>query len=333
MITANLLIEKGYFPRQLTPNFQSKELALHLSEIKNLLKGIKKNKRKQTDLDFIREIKGVEFTTSKTIKFNYPKSSKFRREFSIPNPLHQILLCFFIEEHLNEILQYCNLSELSLTRIEIDSEGKRAINTNLEEITLQKIIKSNSSKYLLKMDISRFYHTIYTHSMPWALHTKEVSKKIRDNSLLGNCLDLLVRNTQDAQTLGIPVGPDTSHIISEIIATSIDIEIQNKLGKVNGFRYRDDYYLYFDSQREAEELLPYVERVLKKYELDINQEKSEIKKLPEEIEPLWISEINSYLIRDEKKEQWKDLITYFSKVYSQMKKYSNEQVLKYSLKK
>jgi hypothetical protein len=100
-------------------------------------------------------------------------------------------------------------------------------------------------RYLLYADTSRYYTTIYTHSISWALHGKSVAKERRhDKSLLGNQLDELVRATQDSQSVGIPIGPDTSLIISEIIGTAIDLELRERLSaaniKMQGHRYLDD---------------------------------------------------------------------------------------------
>ena len=73
---------------------------------------------------------------------------------------------------------------------------------------------------MLTTDLSRFFPTIYTHSVPWAFHSKSVAKKNKNPTLkyFGNLLDLALRQAQDGQTIGIPIGPDTSHMIAEAIA-------------------------------------------------------------------------------------------------------------------
>ncbi len=65
-------------------------------------------------------------------------------------------------------------------------------------------------RYLLRTDISRFYPSVYTHSIPWAIHGKEYSKQHRFDKNLGNQLDKLVQSCQYGQTNGIPIGPDTT---------------------------------------------------------------------------------------------------------------------------
>jgi hypothetical protein len=103
------------------------------------------------------------------------------------------------------------------------------------------------SRYVIQTDISRFYQSIYTHSIPWALHGKAAAKANRSRRLIGNTLDKLVREGQDRQTIGVPIGPDTSLIIAEIILSSVDEALKRKRLK-NGLRYIDDYDFGFQTQ-------------------------------------------------------------------------------------
>jgi hypothetical protein len=70
---------------------------------------------------------------------------------------------------------------------------------------------------VLQTDINLFYPSVYAHTMPWAIHGKATAKVNRANKLLGNLLDSLVRCGQDQQTIGIPIGPDTSLLLAEIL--------------------------------------------------------------------------------------------------------------------
>ena len=82
--------------------------------------------------------------------------------------------------------------------------------------------QSVGTRYLLKTDIARFYPSIYTHSVPSALHGKAAARADKKYKLLGNRIDLWLRETQDKQTGGIPIGPDTSFLIGEILGTALD---------------------------------------------------------------------------------------------------------------
>jgi hypothetical protein len=50
----------------------------------------------------------------------------------------------------------------------------------------------------------------------------------------------------DGQTHGIPIGPDTSLVVAEILLSSVDQSMLNAHPDlISGFRYVDDYELSF----------------------------------------------------------------------------------------
>ena len=160
-----------------------------------------------------------------------------------------------------------------------------------------RIFNSSSvgKNYVLKTDISRFYSSIYTHSIPWAMHGKSFAKQKgnRGDNHLGNLLDKQMRNSQDDQTLGIQVGNDVSLIVSELIGCAIDELVLNEFNSVVGFRYIDDYYLFFRKKEEAETVLASLRRTIGQFELELNNEKTTIYELPRSTEPEWTSKLNS----------------------------------------
>lgn len=128
-------------------------------------------------------------SSSKSIIFSIPKSKNRRRNISIPNPYHQIKLYQAISKKWSELETFFNNSTLSLSTPIEDKTFRRAIipQSHFNEITRQRILKSTASRYLFKTDISRYYSTIYTHSISWALHGKETAKsKKNDKTLLGS---------------------------------------------------------------------------------------------------------------------------------------------------
>lgn len=107
----------------------------------------------------------------------------------------------------------------------------------------------------LSMPMSRRnFPSIYTHSIPWALHGKAVSKKSTSiTALAGNLLDKCTQHTRDKQTNGLLIGPHSSNIIAEIILTKIDVELQAK-GYKKIARHIDDYAFYAEDFAEAARL-------------------------------------------------------------------------------
>jgi len=311
-----LLMGKGYFPEELPPIFTSENLSKISAE---LLKGSYECKKKEN--------------YSKALLYTVPRYKNTRRNLMIPNPHHQFELSWVIVEHWDDLSEFYKKSEISLTTPIIDKSGKRAITrkSSFNEITRQNIVKSTASKYLLKTDISRYYSTIYTHSIAWALHGKEDAKNKRyDKTLLGNIIDTYIRNTKEQQTIGIPIGPDTSLVVSEILGTSIDEIIQKKIPNIKGFRYIDDIYLFFKSLGEAEEAKYVLANVFNYFELEMNSEKTEIIESHNNIEPEWIAELRLHSFKENSES---DIISYFGKVFKYADEYPKDKVIKYAIKR
>lgn len=315
MVTTKDLIEKGYFPTEFPPPFSTESLAALLISSPNL-------EQINSTLLF-----------SKCCRHSIPKVGKVRRLLGIPNPLHQIRLCKRVETNWNVIEQFVNQSTLSLTIPEVRNFSKRALSKkyDFDVIPEKRITESTGARFLLHTDISRYYGTIYTHSIPWAIHTKAVAKLNRGQNYYGNILDTAIRNTQDQQTIGIPIGPDTSLLIGEIIGTAIDNIICSEIQTISGFRYLDDYYLYFDTITKAEEALALLDEALKGYELEINPEKTRIISLPQSVQPAWKLDLRQFKFSESASRQKNDLLSYFSIAFDYAKKYPDDYVLKYSL--
>ena len=73
---------------------------------------------------------------------------------------------------------------------------------------------------MFKTDVKNFYPSLYTHSIPWALHGKQTIRKPANRhnyNRFGNRLDKLFQSANDECTNGIPIGPAVSDLISEIV--------------------------------------------------------------------------------------------------------------------
>ena len=196
-----------------------------------------------------------------------------------------------------------------------------------------KLSVRNASKYIVKTDISGFYPSVYIHCIPWALHTKTKAKKERSfHQSLGNKIDIVIRNGQEGQTKGIPIGPDTSLVVAEIIMTSIDELIISNIGK-RYFRYVDDFEFGSATAQQADNVLGSLQEILANYELALNPSKTRILELPESIDPLWIHELNAFEFRDTDRGQEKDLLHYFDLSMDRFKNCDDEPVIKYAIKR
>ncbi|MBP1154848.1 MULTISPECIES: RNA-directed DNA polymerase [unclassified Paenibacillus] len=321
-LTMQHLVSNGYFPIELIPAFNTNELGNNINSIIPSLSGMNIT------------INGEKILSSKGCIHTIPRILHQRRHLTIPNPFHQIKVFEGIVNNWQDIKTKINASKYSLTKPVVQKNLLRAINRahNFNEIPAILPLLSSSFRYVLRTDISRYYATIYTHSIPWACHGKVFAKNKanRGNLHYGNLLDSTIRNTQDQQTIGIPIGPDSSLVVSELIGSAMDKEIYNETN-AKGFRYVDDLYFFFNSMAEAEEALTKIQKVAKNYELELNPEKTEIYPLPRTLEQHWTSEIRNYQFHDSIRRQKTDLITFFSKAFEYCKRYPNEYVLKYSL--
>jgi hypothetical protein len=342
LIQTEDFIRSGFFPKELVPAFTTEGLANNLDKVNDIVQVTSQKPKLH----------------SKCSYYSFPKSKYSRRNLAIPNPLHQIILCNTLSDNwatLRESIETsplykpllfgCDTSNQSLSETEPypctesspipDLSIQRAVSANYKDLLDWRVIRSSGYSYCLHADISRFYSTIYTHSIPWAIHGKPASKNNRSESLIGNKIDRCVRNTQDQQTKGIPIGTDSSLIIAEIIGSAMDKRLNESLNfNFSGFRYMDDYYLYFNSLSEAELALSQLHKILHYFELETNYEKTFIVELPESIEPIWVSEMRRYPINNQNKtEQRNDIITYFSKLFEYSKIFTDDFVIKYGLTK
>lgn len=303
------LVGKGYFPQEITPWFCTDSMVQHIDAI-------------------LANVNTFTQKTSKPCRYSIPKGSQTRRVLSVPNPLHQLKLCKVVDGDWANLRGIISTSNMSLSIPSVRARSLRALSRkfSFSEISEKLICSSTNSRYLLRTDISRYYSTIYTHSIPWAIHTKPVAKlNRRDTSLIGNRLDSAIQSCQDGQTNGIPIGPDTSLLISEILCSAIDKEVISRIKFKSAFRYIDDYFLFFDTLSESEKAYSELYRILRGYELELNPYKTKIINLPEPLEPQWVSILNSL------PKNHRELLSYISKLFEYSKIYPNDEVLKFGL--
>jgi hypothetical protein len=312
-------ISKGYFPRELPPPFETINFANYIIQ-QNIPSEFNSNKV---------------IKSSKLTNYNIVRVGSLRRKLSIPNPIHYFRLSKFIIDKWNFLITKPNSSAFSLS-IPIDTGTKyRALESKvpLSDKPLHRARIRAGSKYILYSDITRCYPSIYTHSIPWVLHGKSTSKLNAKSKtkLEGDILDEMIRNTQDCQTMGIPIGQDSSFLIAEIILSEIDKELFNK-GIKKGIRNIDDYEFTFDTLSEAENALVLLQEQVTKYELELNPSKTKILELPDELENEWVSDLRTFIFRNGNDGTQKyDLIKYFDKVFTFVKISRNEYIISYAI--
>lgn len=311
------IVSRGYLPKELPPPFTSevcgKVLGKNLSALPSAFT--------QSD------------KPSMNATHNLLSRRSLRRKLGIPNPTNFFRLAGFVVANWSLLTSITASSHISMT-IPVAERHPRAIgsrSTFAERANRRANLRSQS-RYVLQADINQLYHSIYTHSISWAIHGKSIAKaKTTDRTLPGNVLDRLVRNSQDRQSVGIPIGPDTSFLIAEIILTANDFQLFNR-GIRNGFRAIDDYEFGFDSLNEAESCRDTLQVILNEYELVLNADKTSVIELPVPIESLAISKVRDYVFSDtDRGKQRNQIMYYFDEVFVFSREYPEESILKYAI--
>lgn len=319
------LLKFGYFPKELPPPFNTIDLADNIQELR-----IKWNKA----LNNLTKLEKNYYRETNSCKYNIPKNEFIRRALHIPNPLCQIQLTQLISSNWTEIQDKINKSKISYSKpFNNPFLINRAVITknNFSDFTKERLIISADMLFEIKTDISRFYNSIYTHSIPWAIHGKRISKENRnDLSLLGNKIDKLLREGNFGQTVGIPIGPDTSLIFAEIIHSEIDNRIQSLFPKIKFLRFMDDLYAYCDNLAEAEKFIKKYQILLSEYQLELNEEKTTISHKVFEFENKWTSQLSTFKFRTTNIGQATDIERFASLVFDLYRKFPNESILLYA---
>jgi hypothetical protein len=317
MPTVYGIIGRGYLPKELPPGFTSKICANVLGKNMSAIPSAFTQKDR----------------LSMNTNHNLLSRGSLRRQLGIPNPTNFFRLARFVVANWNMLTRITGRSDISITS-PIGERHPRAIGSKFSFIERdnRRVHVRGQSRYVLRADINQLYHSIYTHSISWAIHGKSNAKaKRNDRTLKGNVIDRLVRNSQDGQSIGIPIGPDTSFLIAEIILSVNDAALSAR-GIKNGFRVIDDYEFGCDSLDEAESRREELQEVLNEYQLVLNTNKTYVIELPVPIESLAISQLRRYVFSSSNRgKQRSQIIHYFDQAFTFSKEYPEEAILKYAI--
>lgn len=207
------------------------------------------------------------------VEYRLTRYNNVPRPLSIPHPIAYAKLCHSLHDCW-ENLEYITQTENSLIIPEEHKDGRIIImNYENTEKNIERHIKlSFNKKFYVKTDISNFYPSIYSHSIPWALVGFDTAKKERDSSKWFNKIDTYQRLIKRNETNGIPIGPASSNIIVESILAKIDKTLKDE--RFIFIRFIDDYTAYFSTYEKAEEFIRRLSEELSKYKLLLNIKKN-----------------------------------------------------------
>lgn len=265
-----------------------------------------------------------------TIPFTYKINHKIGefRDLSIIHPRNQILATNFYDKYKDLIIHFCNKSDFSLRyparvakcvywkdsnrMLEFIDDSVEVIEReqdNLKSFFVYKECSNifkffESSDYhrcektynnMARLDISKCFDSIYTHSIAWATYGKDITKNILSkitsgslNNSFGDSFDTLIQDSNYKETNGIPIGPELSRVFAEIILQTIDVDLKKKLTELDIiykrdyeiFRYVDDYFVFFNKKDTYNIIIKQLQVALKAYKLHLNTSKEVIYNKP-----------------------------------------------------
>lgn len=292
MFDERRLLGHEYFPAELPPCFSTVSLAEHLDAVE---KGVDAVSKKMSN--------------SIPLTFSGYKSESSRRWLALPNPYHYYKAVKLIVEREEDIKKILKGSSYSLTAPttgkipDTAAYARKSASIADTKRELERLYQDN--RYEIYLDINTFFDSVYTHSIPWAIHgIAEAKKNRRGSDLWGNELDACAQALNYGQTNGLLVGNAVSRIISEIILCTVDRKVRSNFSKaalrrkgksISCCRYVDDYYIYVRESGQIQEVISYIRSCLAEYHLTLNENKVRCSESPFLYGKEWADRIRQYI--------------------------------------
>ncbi|TBC65037.1 MULTISPECIES: RNA-directed DNA polymerase [Rhizobium] len=286
------LLSHGYFAPELPPCFVSDDLARYRRWIYDRIAALPPIQQQPAFYRYITEPSW----------FYFPRFDKDDRRHGVPNPVSYLLLSKTIADNYVHIRHAAKKSKLTASPPVFDWSGNRAVMRPSVDLRDDfRVDLSSRREEYVSADIRSFFHSIYTHSIPWAIYGKAWAKipANRGYSHYGNVLDLLSRNLQGGQTIGLPVGPDTSRLLSEVVASGIDQRLRERLGVTarDASRYIDDFTISGINGERGEDIIAALRQAVSHFELELNNEKSAVNSTSTRHDIGWKQAARAYIPR------------------------------------
>ena len=310
------VLEHGYFPRELPPPFKTRSFgALFRPNAPSPPECFTSNGVKKAECG----------------RHTLARGGEAPRFLGLVNPVPYQRLVREMVAKWPRLSRVASDSTLSLSTPVDAPDGRRALEpaNTLGALDHPRSVSRFKGQFLLRADVTQFYGSIYSHSVAWAVEGKQKARS-GSRSLLGNVLDGLITACQDRQSVGIPIGPDTSLVFGELVMCGIDRRIRGKFRGVAGFRHMDDYELVFPSRSQAEECLALLRAELGDRRLAINPSKTFIAPLPGPFEKPWARDLRQWTFRGPGRTAT-DLGDYFDLTFTLARDHPTDQVVKYAL--
>lgn len=318
------LIGRGYFPSELPPPFTTSDYASHAVALAG-----------KWDAKAIRKF----WTRPET--YSVPRYGHARRILSLVNPVNQLHVSDLISSNWLQIrtrLKRSSITEFD-PQIVLKGPGRAVTGVDFDGVARRRAEILGTYGRYVKTDIARFYPSIYTHAIPWALVGKEYAKAHHHDAAFKasfpNLLDKAVAAGQQGQTIGLPIGPDTSRIISELIAVEIETITRNLVSDLDhrAVRYVDDMLIGLKETETPPAVLSALSIALYEFELELNAEKTATHGMGCPHAPEWINYIRTFVLNNRPDRQREDLDSFFEQAFFLADANPRENVMLYAAKR
>ncbi|WP_288843198.1 antiviral reverse transcriptase Drt4 [uncultured Deefgea sp.] len=324
----NGLLDYGLFAEKIPPCFNSVGLAEFASEKMGCLLDEGDDSKLKAALDKC---------AHDYLRYEALRDSNIPRHIGVPHPEAYAVQALAIAKHWKDIATHCNLPKPVSSRIHVRHIGDgRIFEMNYkgsERFRLEEDEQTwlSGAQFVVEADVATCFPSIYTHSIPWALHGKPAAKKSSRLSDPGNLLDKCTQNTRDRQTNGLLIGPHASNIISEIILTQVDADLQKK-GHYKFKRHVDDYRCFVASFDEAEHFIKDLGLALRAYEMSLNDKKTKIVPLPCPSEANWVLILNRHPLPKDQELKFTEIRAFLDRALSCSQTIGKSTPLNYAIK-
>lgn len=231
-----------------------------------------------------------------SIEYRLTRFNGATRSCNISHPAPHAELSVLLADNWR-LFSHLETNETSRIR-PMDHEDGRLIVMDYEDIaekTQRTLDLTFGMRFAAMTDISSCFASIYSHAIPWALlgfdRAKEIANgsktTLSDDEKIADRIDGAVRRLSRNETNGIPIGPATSNILTELILSDVD-----KTLATDHSRFIDDYSAYFADEEGAQKYLRDLGHALRKYKLNLNGKKTHVRHVASSIQDSWVDELS-----------------------------------------
>jgi len=163
------------------------------------------------------------------VEYRLTRFNNVSRACAIPHPTAYALLCLCIHDNWSDLASI-EQNPSSIIRPRRHRDGRLIVMDYERSMEKQRaaLVSRTGQRYVVTTDISNFFPSVYTHSIPWAAVGFDTAKATRGTrSVWYNKLDTCAQQMKRGETQGIAIGPATSNILIELILAVIDKKLRS----------------------------------------------------------------------------------------------------------